>query len=154
MLNNEETVKVVNDLIEISKDGEASFLEAAEEIEDKHIKYYLMRRSAHIKMSILELQSLVRELGGRPAESTSQAGNLQRKWTNLKTAIDQRDNLAVLNELERCEYVALHAYREASTKDLHPRVAQIILEQLTGVRQNYDVVKEMHEATKAKQYAI
>ncbi len=149
MLDNEDTVAVINDLIEISKDGEEGFLKAAEDIQDPKIKSYLMRRSANVRESILELQNLVRELGGKPADSTSVAGYLHRKWIDLKTAIVENDNLAVLNELERGEDVALRAYRKALTKDLPSNVAQIVLHQSTGVQRNHDEVKQMRDAAEA-----
>jgi uncharacterized protein (TIGR02284 family) len=145
MLDNEETISVINDLIEISKDGEDGFLKAAEDIKDSKIKSYLMRKSTEVKRCIYELQGLVRELGGKPTDSTSVAGYLHRKWIDLKTAIVNNDNLAILNELERGEDAALRAYREASLKDLPPNVAQIILHQLTGVQRNHDEIKEMRD---------
>lgn len=149
MLNNEDTILVVNELIEISKDGEAGFLKAAEEIEDQNIKSYLMRRSANVKKSLLELQNLVRELGGKPSDSTSVSGFLHRKWIDLKTAIVDNDNLAVLNELERGEDVALRVYRKASSKDLPPKVAQVVLDQLAGAQRNHDEVKQMRDSVEA-----
>lgn len=145
MLDNEETISIINDLIEVSKDGEEGFLKAAEDIKDPKIKSYLMRKSTEVKRCIYELQGLVRELGGKPTDSTSVAGYLHRKWIDLKTAIVNNDNLAILNELERGEDTALRAYREASLKDLPPNVAQIILQQLTGVQRNHDEIKEMRD---------
>ena len=146
MLSNEESVSVLNDLIEISKDGEEGFLKSAEDITDQKIKAYLIRKSAEVKRSIFELQGLVRKLGGKPADSTSVAGYLHRKWIELKTAIVENDNLAILNELERGEDVALRAYRKASIKDLPPDVSQVVLSQLTGVQRNHDEVKQMRDA--------
>jgi len=146
MLSNEESVSVLNDLIEISKDGEEGFLKSAEDITDQKIKAYLIRKSAEVKRSIFELQGLVRKLGGKPADSTSVAGYLHRKWIELKTAIVENDNLAILNELERGEDVALRAYRKASIKDLPADVSQVVLSQLTGVQRNHDEVKQMRDA--------
>ena len=146
MLSNEESVSVLNDLIEISKDGEEGFLKSAEDITDEKIKAYLIRKSAEVKRSIFELQGLVRKLGGKPADSTSVAGYLHRKWIELKTAIVENDNLAILNELERGEDVALRAYRKASVKDLPPDISQVVLSQLTGVQRNHDEVKQMRDA--------
>lgn len=154
MLSNEDTINVINDLIEISKDGEAGYLKAAEDIDDQSIKSYLIRRSANVKQSIFELQNLVRDLGGTPSDSTSVAGYLHRKWIDLKTAIVADDNLAVLNELERGEDVALRAYREASSKDLPANVAQIVLNQLAGTKINHDEVKQMRDEAEAINQSI
>ena len=84
MLNNEETVSVINNLIEVSKDGEAGFLKSAQDVNIEQLKSFFLRRSDEVKQSVLELQNLVRELGGEPADSTSIAGYLHRRWIDLK----------------------------------------------------------------------
>ena len=108
-----------------------------------------MRRSDESKQSVLELQNVVRELGGEPADSNSIAGYLHRRWVDLKTAIVDNNELAVLNEVERGEDVALEAYRSALEKDLPTKAMLIVMRQLTGAQRNHDVVKEMRDALKA-----
>ncbi len=150
MLNNEDTVSVINNLIEVSKDGEAGFLKSAQDVTNEQLKSFFLRRSDEVKQSVLELQNLVRELGGEPADSTSIAGYLHRRWIDLKTAIVDNDELAVLNEVERGEDVALEAYRSASEKDLPTTAMLIVMRQLTGAQRNHDVVKEMRDALNAR----
>ena len=132
MLNNDETISTLNNLIEISKDGEEGFLKASESVDDPQLKAFFLDRSKEVKDSVLELQGLVRDLGGKPAESTSIGGYLHRRWIDLKTAILSNDNLAVLNEVERGEDVALNAYVDAANKELPPQVVLVVLRQLTG----------------------
>ncbi len=149
MLNNEDTVSVINNLIEVSKDGEAGFLKSAQDVTNEQLTSFFLRRSDEVKQSVLELQNLVRELGGEPADSTSIAGYLHRRWVDLKTAIVDNNELAVLNEVERGEDVALEAYRSALEKDLPTKAMLIVMRQLTGAQRNHDVVKEMRDALKA-----
>ncbi|MBC7788005.1 MAG: PA2169 family four-helix-bundle protein [Methylophilaceae bacterium] len=146
MLNNEDTVSVINNLIEISKDGEEGFFKSAQDVDNEQTKTYLILRSNQIKQSVYELQNLVRELGGRPADSTSTNGYLHGKWIELKAVIMAKDNLSVLNELERGEQVALHAYAVAAKKELPPEAAAIVLNQLNGTQRNHNEVKEMRDA--------
>ena len=115
-------------------------------MDNEQTKAYLVNRSNQIKQSILELQNLVRELGGKPADSTSTGGYLHSKWVDLKAVIMNKDNISVLNELERCEDVALHAYRDASKKELPAQAAAIVLRQLDGTQRNHDEVREMRDA--------
>lgn len=149
MLNNEDTISTLNDLIEVSKDGEEGFLKSAESVDDPQLKSFFIRRSQEIKNSVIELQELVRELGGKPAESTSLGGYLHRRWIDLKTAILSNDNLAVLNEVERGEDVALNAYVEAANKELPPQVVLVVLRQLNGARRNHDQVKQLRDAAES-----
>ncbi|MEO7345354.1 MAG: PA2169 family four-helix-bundle protein [Methylotenera sp.] len=146
MLNNDETISTLNSLIEISKDGEEGFRKAAESVNDPQLKTFFLDRSKEVKESVFELQELVRDLGGKPAESTSIGGYLHRRWIDLKTAILSNDNLAVLNEVERGEDTALNAYVDAANKELPPQVVLVVLRQLTGARRNHDQVKQLREA--------
>ena len=145
MLNNEDTISTLNDLIEISKDGEEGFRKAAESVDDPQLKAFFLDRSKEVKESVFELQELVRDLGGKPAESTSIGGYLHRRWIDLKTAILSNDNLAVLNEVERGEDTALNAYIDAANKELPPQVILVVLRQLTGARSNHDQVKQLRD---------
>lgn len=145
MMSNDEAISTLNDLIEISKDGEQGFLKSSETVDDPQLKTFFYRRSQEVKESVLELQDLVRALGGEPANSASIGGYLHRRWIDIKTAIMNNDNLAVLNEVERGEDLALKAYREAAAKDLPPMVRLVVLRQLDGAQRNHDQVKQLRD---------
>lgn len=145
MMSNNEAISTLNDLIEISKDGEQGFLKSSEIVDDPQLKTFFYRRSQEVKESVLELQDLVRALGGEPANSASIGGYLHRRWIDIKTAIMNNDNLAVLNEVERGEDIALKAYREAAAKDLPPMVRLVVLRQLDGAQRNHDQVKQLRD---------
>ncbi len=146
MINNDETISVLNDLIEVSKDGEEGFLQSSKAVQDSKLKAYFLHRSHEVKQSIYELQALVRELGGEPADSASIAGYLHRRWIDIKTAITSNDNLAVLNEVERGEDNALDAYQKAADKQLPAAANLLILRQLKGAQRNHDEVKQLRDA--------
>lgn len=152
MMNNQDVVSTLNDLIEISKDGEEGFLKSAECAHDPKLKAFFLSRSREVKESVIELQALVRELGGQPADSTSIGGYLHRRWMDIKSAILSNDNLAVLNEVERGEDVALNAYLEAADKNLPPNVALFVLRQLSGAKRNHDVVKKLRDTVELQTY--
>ena len=145
MIDNDEAVSVLNDLIEVSKDGEQGFLQSSENVDDPKLKAYFLHRSHEVKQSVYELQALVRELGGKPEESASISGYLHRRWLDIKTAISSNDNLAVLNEVERGEDVALKAYKEAANKTLPAAANLLILRQLKGAQRNHDEVKQLRD---------
>ena len=145
MIDNDEAISVLNDLIEVSKDGERGFLQSSENVDDPKLKAYFLHRSHEVKQSVYELQALVRELGGKPEESASISGYLHRRWLDIKTAISSNDNLAVLNEVERGEDVALKAYKEAANKTLPAAANLLILRQLKGAQRNHDEVKQLRD---------
>jgi len=140
-----QVIATLNNLIEISKDGEEGFRTSAENINDGLLKSFFLRRSLEVAGSAKELQEVVRSLGGEPETTPSIAGTLHRRWIDIKTAITSNDKLAVLNEAERGEDVALKAYKEAVVQDLPPYVRDIVQKQLEGVKRNHDEVKALRD---------
>ncbi len=149
MTDSEDIISTLNDLIETSRDGEEGFRSSAENVDDPQLKAFFIRRSQEVSNSVRELQDLVRSLGGEPATSTTIGGALHRRWIDLKTAITSNDTVAVLNETERGEDVALKAYREAAEMDLPAQVRLVVLRQLEGAKRNHDEVKRLRDLARA-----
>lgn len=150
MEDNNDIIDILNSLIEVSKDGEEGFRSSAENVDDPKLKAFFMRRSQEVAASVQELQELVRSLGGEPASSTSLSGALHRRWIDLKTALTSNDTLAVLNETERGEDVALATYRKAAEKDLPTHVRFVVVRQLEGAKRNHDEVKKLRDEARAQ----
>lgn len=150
MEDNDDIISTLNDLIEVSKDGEEGFRSSAENVDDPKLKAFFLRRSQEVAASVQELQELVRSLGGEPASSTSLSGALHRRWIDIKTALTSNDTLAVLNETERGEDVALATYRKAAEKDLPTHVRFVVVRQLEGAKRNHDEVKQLRDAARAE----
>lgn len=150
MIDHNDVIALLNDLIEISKDGEEGFRSSAKNADDARLKDFFLRRSKEVSVSVRELQDQVRALGGEPVDSTSIGGLLHRRWIDIKTALTSHDNLAVLNETERGEDVALAAYRKALEQDLPADVRTLILRQIEGVKRNHNLVKHMRDIYEAE----
>jgi uncharacterized protein (TIGR02284 family) len=150
MADNDEIISTLNDLIEVSKDGEEGFRSSAEHVDEPQLKTFFLRRSYEVATSVQELQDLVRSLGGEPASSTSLGGALHRRWIAIKTALTSNDTVAVLNETERGEDVALAAYRKAAEKDLPTHIRFVVVRQLEGAKRNHDQVKQLRDAARAE----
>lgn len=150
MADNDDIISTLNDLIEVSKDGEEGFRSSAENVDDPRLKEFFLRRSQEVGASVRELQDLVRSLGGEPAASSSIGGTLHRRWIDIKTAFTRNDTVAVLNETERGEDVALNAYRKAAEQDLPTHVRFVVVRQLEGAKRNHDQVKQLRNAFRAE----
>lgn len=150
MIAHDDVIAVLNDLIETSKDGEEGFRSSAKNADDARLKDFFLRRSKEVSVSVRELQDQVRALGGEPVDSTSLGGILHRRWIDIKTALTSNDNLAVLNETERGEDVALAAYRKALEQELPADVRALILRQVEGVKRNHNLVKHMRNIYEAE----
>lgn len=148
-MDNKDVISVLNDLIETCKDGEKGFRECAEGIKSPQLKSTFSQRALGCAEAARELQEMVRSLGGEPETSSSIAGNLHRRWVDLKSMITGKSDEAILNECERGEDVALKAYREALQKDLPANVRLLVEKQCQGVQRNHDEVKALRNLARA-----
>lgn len=141
-MDKDDTVKVLNDLIETSEDGKNGFTQAAEKVTDSQLKTVLSTRAQSCEMAARELQQLVQSLGGKPEQSGHISGAVHRGWMNIKSMAGDA-NARVLEEVERGEDVAKAAYSKALQADLPPQVRQIVEKQYQGVVQNHDRVRQL-----------
>lgn len=150
---NKEAISILNDLIETSKDGQEGFKSCAEDIKHPELKALFAKRSADCAAAAAELQAQVRALGGDPETSTSVAGDLHRRWVDVKSVFTGKDEEAVLNEAERGEDHALKAYKEALEKiSKHNLVGirDVVERQYLNVQRNHDQVKALRNQARAR----
>ncbi|KAA0695913.1 PA2169 family four-helix-bundle protein [Halopseudomonas laoshanensis] len=148
--NSKDVIEVLNDLIETSKDGEAGFKVCAEDVKRPDLKALFSDRAVECGKAASELQAIVFQLGGDPENSTSLAGDMHRRWVDLKSAITGKSDEAVLNECERGEDVAKKSYKEALEKDLPADVRAVVERQYQGVLRNHDQIKALRDSERAK----
>lgn len=148
MASKDETVKVLNELIRTSEDGEMGFRAAAEKAEDVNLKSMFQDRAMTCHSAASELQGLVRALGGKPSDSGSAGGAVHRGWTKVRAAVGNT-NVALLEEVERGEDVAKAAYAKALDADLPPDVMQVVDEQYQGVLRNHAKVRDLRDQYRA-----
>ncbi len=143
-LSNSEVIDTLNDLIEIARDGQKGFQQAAEKIDSPDTKTFFLEQSRQRAHFVGELQTLVHGLGDEPDNEGSISGAMHRGWLNLKTALGGGDH-AILNEVETGEDVAVRAYQKALNKTLPADVREIIQRQAYSVKQAHDTVHVMRD---------
>lgn len=140
-MDRDAIIAVLNDLIEISKDGERGFRTAADDVEETPLKQFFLNGAQQCKEGARELKTEVLRAGGDPERSGSVAGALHRGWVEVKSMLTGRNAQAVLDEVERGEDAAVRAYRAALEKPLPHDVRSIVQRQFEGVIANHDRVK-------------
>ncbi len=148
-MDKSDVVDVLNDLIEVSKDGEYGFTQCAEHAKSPDIKSTLASRSRDCAAGAAELQRYVSTYGGTPEKSGSAVGAMHRGWVSVRTALTSKDDLAVLEEAENGEDSALKSYRKAAEKDLPADVKALVQKQLQGAQANHDQIKALRDRVKA-----
>lgn len=149
-MDNDDVVSTLNDLIETCKDGQEGFQTCAEDIRDSSLKSLFTERAQGCAAAASELQGLVLACGGDPETTSSVSGTLHRRWVDIKSAITGKDDVAVLNECERGEDVALRSYRDALEKDLPANIRAVVERQYQGVLRNHDQVKALRNQARAQ----
>jgi len=145
--DNEKTISILNDLIEVCRDGQQGFKSAADDAKDAALKRQLADFSLQRSRYISELQQQVRLLGGDPDKRGSAIGALHRGWIDLKAAISSNEPHAVLAECERGEDSAVKNYREALAKtELDSASRALVQKQFAGIQQAHDTVKALRDS--------
>lgn len=145
-MTNEKALSVLNDLVEICKDGQQGFRTAAEDAKDTELARVFVEFSSQRTTFIGELQDRVRSLGGDPEKSGSVSGSLHRGWINIKAAVSSNEPHAVLSECERGEDAAVKAYREALDENLDPITRGLISRQYASIQAAHDRVKQLRDS--------
>jgi len=142
----DDTISVLNNLIETCKDGQNGFQEAAEGVENSNLKTVFYEYSQQRAQYAGELQALVRDLGGDPENSGSAAAALHRGWIDIKSVVTGKDDNAILNECERGEDVAKKQYQNALDANLPSNVLSVVQKQAQGVKEAHDRVKSLRDS--------
>jgi uncharacterized protein (TIGR02284 family) len=139
-MTNEDTISVLNDLIQVSKDGEREFHDRSEEVTDPELLNFFTKTSQRCAEGATMLQEEVRRLGGEPETEGSFSGAAHRMWTNLKTAVAGADKDTILKACEIGEQHAVEAYEKALQEDLPTDIRAMVEMQHHGVVANRDRV--------------
>jgi uncharacterized protein (TIGR02284 family) len=121
-----DVASTLNGLLETLRDGENGFRSAAGAVNEPELKRLFLSLGGQRGEFAAELESELLRLGKDPTNHRHAPG-LRRGWTNLKAAVNDKDESAVLSEVERAEDIAETTYREALQKGL-PAVVQTVVE--------------------------
>jgi uncharacterized protein (TIGR02284 family) len=148
-MNTPEVIDVLNELVETCKDGEYGFRTSAEQAHSRPLRANLLARSSECATAADQLRAQVLQLGGRPEDRGSAAGALHRGWVAVKAKLSTYDDLAVLEDCEYGEDVALASYRDALERDLPAPIRNLVERQYEGAKHNHLEVRNMRDSLRA-----
>ena len=146
---NDDVIDVLNNLLEVSRDGEYGFRECAQHTDAQDIKTLLNRRADDCRIAAAELEALIRQSGGKPDDGGTVSGALHRGWVSVRGTLSGYSDKAMLDECERGEDTALAQYRKALKQDLPVATKSVIERQAQGVQRNHDQIKALRDALRA-----
>ena len=143
-LSPSDVIDTLNGLIELSRDGQHGFEEAAQKMDAADIKTFCLEQSRQRAHFVGELQTLVHVLGDEPDNTGTLSGALRRGWMDLKSALGGGDH-AILVVVESSEDQAVREYQKALTKTLPADVRDIVQRQSHSVKQAHDTIHVMRD---------
>jgi uncharacterized protein (TIGR02284 family) len=151
---NEETVKVLNHLIQTSVDGQMGFAGAAKGATNPELKIMFQGCSVDCGAAVIELQALVHSLGGSSARSETVARAVSRGWARVQMTIGDTD-IGMLKEVERAEDRVRAVYVKAlrSGAKLPPQVRNVVQRQHDGAVRNHNLIRDLRNNYKAAREA-
>lgn len=146
-MDNKDIVNELNDLIELCKDGQKGYQQAAENVDDQGYTSMFNRFAKERGQTAAELQQEVTRLGSQPETSGSAAGQLHRTWLDLKSALGVSDTAErrqrILEECVRGETVAKERFEEALKKGLPANVKDTVERQYEQVTASLREMSDM-----------
>ncbi len=147
-----EILSELENLIEITRDGQEGFRQAAEHAKAPELRDTFRQYSVERSVMVTELQNLERQCGKTDVDdSGSVTGSLHRAWINLRTAIASSNDQAILEEAERGEDAALAAHREALKQNNPPlprSVTSVLESHLIKIQAAHDDVRNRRDSGK------
>jgi uncharacterized protein (TIGR02284 family) len=151
-----EAVGALNDLIETAKNGQEGYKVAASGVDDPKTKAALQKFSDQRAQFAEDLKGHVRTLGGDAEKGGSPLGAAHRGWINIKAAVSQKDEAAILAECKKGDDTAIKNYEGALDKNLPETVRAAVNAQLEGIKATFTEVTALenrHEVGEVKREA-
>lgn len=147
-MDNEQSIKVLNKLIQINNDRIEGYEKAAEETEEEELKDLFGEFTATSQRFRQELSSEVITLGGTPTDDTKNSGKFFRAWMDVKAALTGKDRKAIISSCEYGEDMAKETYEEVleeDSEDLTTDQRRMVEEQLVMLKADHDTVRELRD---------
>jgi uncharacterized protein (TIGR02284 family) len=127
------TLDIVEKLIQTCRDGEEGYRGAAEHTKDAELRNFFNRQSLERARFSGELQTVARTLGEpSPGRDASVASKLHRAWFDLKQKLGGGE-VSVLESVETGEEAARQEYQEALSADLPYNVRSTVERQSESI---------------------
>jgi uncharacterized protein (TIGR02284 family) len=141
-----QTIAILNKLIDTCRDGQEGFLAAADRIPDGDLKALFNSYSRQRAQFLRELQEEVRRRGGELETTGSHIGALRRGWIDMKAPAVGVGEEAIITECERGENAAVKSYQEAIAAQLSGDLLARVQQHYTQIRESYDLIRALEQA--------
>ena len=148
---NQETEKVLLDVIKSLVDGQKGFADIGEHLKDDTLKRYFLAESLKRANLRAELEIELHRAGMADVkESGTVAGAAHRVWGDLKAHLGGGNDHQLLVTAEQGEDVAKDAYKKALEHDLPLPIRELLSTQQAHINNSHDYVRNHRDALAGK----
>jgi uncharacterized protein (TIGR02284 family) len=144
----DNTIHIIDTLIETCRDGQEGYRNAADHINNPTLKDFFLRQSLQRATFAGELENEAQRLGeADPDRGSTVAGKLHRAWFDLKQKLGGGD-LSVLESVEAGEDRAKQSYEDALEAGLPLDLHEVVLRQAENILAAHDQVRTLRDQYK------
>ncbi|UZT98671.1 PA2169 family four-helix-bundle protein [Chryseobacterium fluminis] len=147
-MNNENTVSVLNDLLNITNDRIEGFSKVEDKVWETHsaLKSDYDQMVSQSQVMKNDLIKLITEKGGEPDNTTSTAGALHRTWIDVKNTFTSDKDESTLENVVFGEKAAIDAYQDAlDSGNLCPESTRVVSDHLHHLKASYNTFKSLED---------
>ena len=133
----------LNELIEITRDGQTFYTEAVGRVTNSHLKA-VFRGLIDVKAKMIStLSEHVRARGMEPSAQGTLAGSFHKLYGDVRAKLSTQGDLTFVAQLEAAEDRLLTAFEQAAADAGDPELRRIITRHLPKVRLCHDEMRNL-----------
>lgn len=145
IVKRDDVVSLLNDLIQVCRDGEKGFMDAANQVENPSTRAFLSEESRIRGRYADQLRQEVSQLGGKPESEGSTTGSIRRAWMDLKSSLGGGDK-AILTSCEASEDVTVDNYRKSLSMVLPDAIQGVLAQQFEAIQRSHERVRALRDS--------
>ena len=133
----------LNELIEITRDGQTFYTDAVARVTNPHLKA-VFRALIDVKTKMISsLSEHVRARGTKPSAQGTLAGSFQKVYAEVRAKLSAQGDMTFVAELEASEDRLLNAFEQAAADAEDPELRRIIKRYLPRVHLCHDEMRNL-----------
>ncbi|PVM91912.1 PA2169 family four-helix-bundle protein [Caulobacter endophyticus] len=146
---NEDHIKLVNGLVEITIDSADGYEEAAKDAQSSRFKTLFQARAQERRGIVSDLQAEVRRLGGTPDDDGSILAAAHRVFLNVRDALTKGDEAVVKTVEDGEDHIKAKYEKALGDVDIQPETRRAIEEAYAKVKAGHDQMRDIKHAQQA-----
>ena len=144
-----ETIRAVQELIQVNIDSRDGFRQAANDLEDMTLSTLCQSLAHQREEQANELARFVEWNQEKPNREGSYAAALHRSWMTIRESLSSNNLYAVLAEAERGEDQIKSAYEDALRDTAGSAMNDVLTRQYAQVKAAHDRIRDLRDEHKS-----